>query len=149
MKSRGLGDVYKRQEPKLKFSVDLVQSDVFRTGFHDSDEYLWSPEYPNLFTVKLTLIDIDSNIEIDSVSSYFGMRKIHSENGIICLNNKPYYQKLVLDQGYWPRGLLTAPEDKDYRRDISLAKEMGFNGCRKHQKLEAVSYTHLTLPTTF
>ena len=123
-------------EPKLKFSVDLVQSDVFRTGFHDSDEYLWSPEYPNLFTVKLTLIDIDSNIEIDSVSSYFGMRKIHSENGIICLNNKPYYQRLVLDQGYWPRGLLTAPEDKDYRRDISLAKEMGFNGCRKHQKLE-------------
>lgn len=122
--------------PTLKFSVDIFGSDIFRTGFHGADEYIWSPEYPNLFTVELTLSDINSNLEIDSVRSYFGMRKIHTENGIIYLNNKPYYQKLVLDQGYWPRSLLTAPTDDDYRLDISLAKEMGFNGCRKHQKLE-------------
>ncbi|ADI66561.1 glycoside hydrolase family 2 protein [Mobiluncus curtisii] len=122
--------------PTLKFSVDIFGSDIFRTGFHGADEYIWSPEYPNLFTVELTLSDINSNLELDSVSSYFGMRKIHTENGIIYLNNKPYYQKLVLDQGYWPRSLLTAPTDDDYRLDISLAKEMGFNGCRKHQKLE-------------
>lgn len=123
-------------DPTLKFSVDIFGSDIFRTGFHGADEYIWSPEYPNLFTVELTLSDINSNLEIDSVRSYFGMRKIHTENGIIYLNNKPYYQKLVLDQGYWPRSLLTAPTDDDYRLDILLAKEMGFNGCRKHQKLE-------------
>lgn len=55
---------------------------------------------------------------------------------MVYLNNKPYYQKLVLDQGYWPEGLLTAPSDEDLKKDIELAKEMGFNGCRKHQKVE-------------
>ena len=52
------------------------------------------------------------------------------------LNNRPYYQKLVLDQGYWPNGLLTTPTDEALKKDIVLAKEMGFNGCRKHQKTE-------------
>jgi beta-galactosidase/beta-glucuronidase len=64
------------------------------------------------------------------------MRKVHIENGMVYLNNKPYYQKLVLDQGYWPEGLLTAPTDDDLKKDIELALEMGFNGCRKHQKVE-------------
>lgn len=52
------------------------------------------------------------------------------------LNNKLYYQKLVLGQGDWREGVLTAPEDAAFIRDITLAKEMGFNGCRKHQKVE-------------
>ena len=55
---------------------------------------------------------------------------------MIYLNNRPYYQKLILDQGYWPTGLMTAPSEEDYIRDIRMAKEMGFNGCRKHQKAE-------------
>jgi len=55
---------------------------------------------------------------------------------MVYLNNRPYYQKLVLDQGYWPDGLLTAPTDEDLKKDIELTKEMGFNGCRKHQKVE-------------
>lgn len=55
---------------------------------------------------------------------------------MVYLNNRPYYQKLVLDQGYWPEGLLTAPTDEDFKKDIELTKEMGFNGCRKHQKVE-------------
>ncbi|NMX02489.1 glycoside hydrolase family 2 protein [Mobiluncus mulieris] len=120
----------------LKFSIDLVQNQIFRTGFHTNAEYLWSPESPNLFDLKLRLIDGSTNNVVDTVSSYFGMRKIHTENGMVYLNNKPYYQKLVLDQGYWPDGLLTAPCDQAYVQDITLAKEMGFNGCRKHQKLE-------------
>ena len=78
----------------------------------------------------------NSTVEFDRVSSYFGLRKVHTENGMVYLNNKPYYQKLVLDQGYWPSGLLTAPCDEDFIKDIKLAKEMGFNGCRKHQKME-------------
>lgn len=123
-------------ENKLKITADIVQSDIFKTGFHGPEEYIWSPEYPNLFSLELTLIDSDSQRELDFIKSYFGMRKIHSENGIVYLNNKPYYQKLILDQGYWPKSLLTAPSDADYRQDITLAKQMGFNGCRKHQKLE-------------
>jgi hypothetical protein len=70
------------------------------------------------------------------VESYFGMRKIEARDGKALLNYRPYYQRLVLDQGYFPGGLLTAPTDEDLRKDIELAKEMGFNGARKHQKIE-------------
>lgn len=116
-----------------KRAVNLYNQHIFRTNFH-SDGWTWTPETPNLFDVKLTLKDGDE--VLDNIESYFGMRKIHTENGMVYLNNKPYYQKLVLDQGYWPEGLLTAPTDDDLKKDIELAKEMGFNGCRKHQKVE-------------
>ncbi|MEJ7652922.1 MAG: glycoside hydrolase family 2 TIM barrel-domain containing protein [Chloroflexia bacterium] len=65
-----------------------------------------------------------------------GMRKIETRNGVVYLNNRPYFQRLVLDQGYFPQGVLTAPTDDDLKRDIELSKEMGFNGARKHQKVE-------------
>lgn len=116
-------------------TINLYNQHIFRTGFHH-DGWNWTPENPNLFTIKLTLIDKETNRKHDTLESYFGMRKIHTENGMVYLNNKPYYQKLVLDQGYWPEGLLTAPSDADFKKDIELAKEMGFNGCRKHQKVE-------------
>jgi beta-galactosidase/beta-glucuronidase len=96
---------------------------------------LWSPEDPNLYDLKLELLDEEGGV-IDAVDSYFGMRKIEARDGQVFLNNRPYYQRLVLDQGYFPEGLLTAPTDDDLREDIELAKEMGFNGARKHQKVE-------------
>jgi beta-galactosidase/beta-glucuronidase len=68
------------------------------------------------------------------------MRKISVHGNQILLNNKPYYQKLVLDQGYWPESLLTPPSDEAIRRDVLLAKELGFNGARKHQKIEDPRY---------
>lgn len=117
-----------------KRSFHLFGQEIFRTGFHGDRGWTWTPETPNLFDAAFTLRTDDRTA--DFVRSYFGMRKVHSENGMIYLNNKPYYQKLVLDQGYWPEGLLTAPSDDDYRKDIELAKAMGFNGCRKHQKVE-------------
>ena len=70
------------------------------------------------------------------------MRKVSVENGRFLLNNRPYYQKLVLDQGYWKDSLLTAPADEDFVRDILLSKEMGFNGARKHQKVEDPRYLY-------
>ncbi|BCA86713.1 beta-glucuronidase [Enterococcus saigonensis] len=114
-------------------SFDVYQQKIFRTNFHDAG-YTWTPENPNLFDVSLQLLK--ENIVVDEVVSYFGMRKVHTENGMVYLNNQPYYQRLVLDQGYWPDGLMTAPSDEDLIQDITLAKEMGFNGCRKHQKVE-------------
>ncbi|MFD2876377.1 hypothetical protein ACFTAO_11105 [Paenibacillus rhizoplanae] len=87
-----------------------------------------------MFDVEMKLYD--HGVEVDGIQSYFGMRKVHTENGMVYLNNKPYYQKLVLDQGYWQEGLLTAPTDEHLKQDIELAKELGFNGCRKHQKVE-------------
>lgn len=119
-------------ENKLSFEVDLYQEYIFRTNYHNNG-WSWTPEEPNLFELELRL---KTRKSMDRVQSYFGLRKIHTENGMIYLNNKPYYQKLVLDQGYWPDGLLTAPEDQDFVKDIELSKLMGFNGCRKHQKIE-------------
>lgn len=97
--------------------------------------HYWSPENPNLYDVELELLDKYGNKQ-DVVQSYFGMRKISTANGHVLLNNKPYYQKLILDQGYWPDGLLTPPSSDCFRNDLELVKAMGFNGVRKHQKIE-------------
>jgi len=96
---------------------------------------LWAPEHPNLYDLRLEFLDAAGNV-LDAVESYFGMRKIEARDGEFLLNGRPYYQRLVLDQGYFPGGLLTAPDDYSLRKDIELAKEMGFNGARKHQKVE-------------
>jgi beta-galactosidase/beta-glucuronidase len=96
---------------------------------------LWSPEDPHLYDLRLELLDRDGRV-LDRVQSYFGMRKIEVRDGKVFLNGRPFYQRLVLDQGYFPEGILTAPTDDDLRRDVELAKEMGFNGARKHQKVE-------------
>ena len=121
-------------EKEKKETIDIYQNKIFNTPFHHSG-INWTPETANLFDITFTLFNERQEI-VDHVKSYFGMRKIHTENGMVYLNNKPYYQKLVLDQGYWPTSLMTAPTDEDFKQDILLAKEMGFNGCRKHQKFE-------------
>jgi beta-galactosidase/beta-glucuronidase len=118
---------------KVDFFVDLFDEMIFRHNFH-GEGYSWTPETPNLFDVDFKLIRAEEVKDV--VASYFGFRKIHHERGMIYLNNRPYYQKLVLDQGYWPESLMTAPSDAAFVKDIQLAKEMGFNGCRKHQKTE-------------
>ncbi|WP_059173556.1 glycoside hydrolase family 2 [Bacillus sp. FJAT-27445] len=128
-------DTIELAESYTKRAINLYNRKIFRTSFHHIG-WNWSPENPNLFDIKLSLKDTENDTVYDEVESYFGMRKIHAENGMVYLNNKPYYQKLVLDQGYWPEGLLTAPSDEDLKKDIELAREMGFNGCRKHQKVE-------------
>jgi len=95
---------------------------------------LWSPDSPNLYDVAFELRRGEQ--VIDRVSSYFGFRTVAIENGKFVLNVRPLYLKMVLDQGYWPESLLTPPSDEAIQRDIRLTKEMGFNGVRKHQKLE-------------
>lgn len=95
---------------------------------------LWSPEDPFLYDVEFILKDAHGNV-IDEVSSYFGMRKIHTDGNKIYLNNEPYYQRLVLDQGFYPDGIWTAPSDEALRRDIELSLAAGFNGARLHQKV--------------
>jgi beta-galactosidase/beta-glucuronidase len=100
--------------------------------------HLWSPENPNLYDVKFTLYK--NGAAVDEVESYFGMRKISVENGKLKLNNCDYFMRLVLDQGYFPDGNLTPPSDEAIRRDVELTKAMGFNGARKHQKIEDPRY---------
>lgn len=101
-------------------------------------ELLWTPEEPNLITLIVKITGKDGGA--DEVAAYFGMRSIEWENGIISLNGSPYYQRLVLDQGYWPESILTPPSDEAIQEDIRLTKAMGFNGARKHQKIEDPRY---------
>ena len=99
-----------------------------------ADQYAWSPEHPVLFQ---TVYEVRAEAEVtDRVSGYFGLRSIAVADGKILLNGRPYYQKLLLDQGYWTDGLLTAPTDAAFVTDIEACKAMGFNGVRKHQKVE-------------
>ena len=99
---------------------------------------LWSPENPHLYEFVI------SN-EVDKVESYFAMRKvslIKNEKGklVIALNNKEYFMKGVLDQGYYQDGLLTPNSDEDYINDIMLVKNLGFNVSRKHIKIESLRW---------
>ncbi len=96
--------------------------------------HLWSPETPHLYDVTLQLCA--HGVCYDEVQSYFGLREVAVTDGRIHLNGAPYMMKLVLDQGYFPGGILTPPSDDAIRQDIALTKAMGFNGVRKHQKVE-------------
>ncbi|WP_026559821.1 glycoside hydrolase family 2 [Bacillus sp. J37] len=102
--------------------------------FHHWRVVHWSPQSPNLYDVTFTLLK--NGEVIDLVKSYFGMRKISIENGNVMLNNIPIYQKLILDQGYWEESHLTPPSDEAILEDIEKTFAMGFNGVRKHMKVE-------------
>lgn len=95
---------------------------------------LWSPESPYLYDITYRIKNVSGEI-IDEVKSYVGMRKIHTSDGQIYLNNEPYFQRLVLNQGYYPEGIWTAPTDEALKNDIQLSKDAGFNGARLHQKV--------------
>jgi hypothetical protein len=101
--------------------------------------HLWSPEDPFLYDLKVTLLEAGK--KLDSVSSYFGMRKIalqKDDQGItrMALNDRCLFEIGTLDQGFWPDGIYTAPTDEALRSDIEFLKKAGFNLTRKHVKVE-------------
>src|SRR5256714_5032442 len=95
---------------------------------------LWSPEKPQLYDLIIRLYHREQLL--DEVKSYFGLRGIELRDGKFFINGEAYYLKLVLDQGYWPEGYLTAPSDEPLQTDIGWMKMLGFNGARKHHKIE-------------
>lgn len=95
---------------------------------------LWAPGAPYLYDVEYVLYNAEGEV-IDQVKSYFGMRKVHTEGNKVYINNQPFYQRLVLDQGFYPDGIWTAPSDEALKRDIELSMQAGFNGARLHQKV--------------
>ena len=99
------------------------------------NEILWSPEQPVLIRADLNLWGGRGDL-IDTVQSYTALRNVSTRNGRFMLNGRPYYLRMVLDQGYWPDSGITAPNDDAFRKDVELVREMGFNGVRKHQKIE-------------
>lgn len=100
----------------------------------DREEWLWSPEHPNLINVTLTLQDA-SNETLDEVDSYVGFRSVGTSANRFTLNGRPYHLRLILAQGYWPKSHLAAPAEA-LRREVQLVKELGYNGVRLHQKVE-------------
>ena len=99
---------------------------------------LWSIRNPALYDVRVQVLA--QGTQKDQVDTYFGMRKIEVHNGVIYLNNKRLYQRLVLDQGYWPDTLITPPSDEAIQEDLKWTIRFGYNGARKHQKIEDPRY---------
>ncbi|MCL2461834.1 MAG: beta-galactosidase, partial [Defluviitaleaceae bacterium] len=98
-----------------------------------TEKHVWDVGQPNLYDLKLTLLQPDGSVA-DHVESYFGLRSIYVKDHALYLNGRPVFQRLVLDQGYYPDGVYTAPTDEALRRDIELSMSLGFNGARLHQK---------------
>lgn len=132
-------------EPGRPFTIQIDGIDGTFTGVSDAalrieipDLIPWTPETPHLYSCTVKMGN-------DTVKSYFGMRKFSigtDANGILrfFLNNSPYFQSGLLDQGYWSDGMLTAPSDEALIADIQMTKEMGFNLLRKHIKLEPLRW---------
>ena len=95
---------------------------------------LWSPEDPFLYDIVYEVKDA-SGKTIDRVESYAGLRSVRVSGNRILLNGKPFFFRMVLDQGYYPDGIWTAPSDAALKRDIELGLAAGFNGARLHQKV--------------
>lgn len=100
----------------------------------DLSRITWSPQSPVLIDAEITVVD-DSEI-VDQVSSYFGFRSAGFADGKFLLNGRPYFLRMVLEQGYWPNSHLAAPDGDSLRKEVELIKELGFNGARIHQKVE-------------
>jgi beta-galactosidase/beta-glucuronidase len=98
-------------------------------------DLFWWPWAPNLIEAELELQD-ENGKTIDAVASYTAMRQVAAQRDKFILNARPMHLQMLLDQGYWEESGLTAPDDDALRRDVELVKAMGFNGVRKHQKIE-------------
>ena len=140
------GSLAKHPATSLKFEVTILDGPTaVATATSQSTENrvfaalsvskakLWSPDSPNLYQVRYRLLN--GAQAVDLVNSYFGFRSVSVANDRVTINNKPIYLKFLLDQGYWPEGVLTPPSDAAIQRDIDLIQSMGFNGVRKHQKV--------------
>lgn len=125
-------------------SIAVTNRTVERTfplgdhGFDDRFTLVWWPVRPTLIDARLTLTHGDRTI--DDARSYTALRSVEVVDGLFKLNGRPYPLRLVLDQGYWPETGATPPDVDALRRDIELTKALGFNGARKHQKIEDPRY---------
>ncbi|WP_189937172.1 glycoside hydrolase family 2 protein [Streptomyces sulfonofaciens] len=101
----------------------------------------WSPEDPHLYELDLELVDAAGTV-VDTATCTAGLRSVAVDGKRILINGKPVFQRLVLDQGWYPDGLMTAPDDASLVRDIELSLAAGFNGARLHQKVFEERFLH-------
>lgn len=109
--------------------IDLFQPEETHWGIH-----YWSPKRPSLYDICIRIKQGDC--VIDEIRSYFGMREIRTEDGNVLLNGTPIYQRLILDQGYWKDSHMTPPDEAALIDDIDKLLALGYNGVRKHMKIE-------------
>lgn len=109
--------------------------DLYNTATTESwGAFLWDPYHPNLYDISFRLLS--DNTAVDCVGSYFGLRDVRIEDGNVLLNGGPLYQRLILDQGYWKDSHMTPPDEEALIEDIDKIMALGYNGVRKHQKIE-------------
>lgn len=132
-------------EPALDGQITVKELGQFplengRAVISPKEPHLWSPEDPYLYEFTLEAGQ-------DRIESYFALRSLETKtvNGYprLCLNGKPYFFHGLLDQGYWPEGLLTPPAPESYEYDILAMKKLGFNTLRKHIKVEMEHFYYL------
>ncbi len=123
-------DTYTIERDQIRRDIALEPSRLTMSR----ERLLWSPRYPNLIDAELWLQDGEQ--VVDQAQSYAGLRSVGFSNGRFLLNGRPYYLRLVLEQGYWPESYLAAPSPEALRREVELIKSLGFNGVRIHQKVE-------------
>lgn len=111
--------------------IDIPLRDQ-RNGQH-YENLVWTPENPRLIDAVVTVTDGNS---VDAVASYLGLRTVGTAAGRFLLNDRPYFVRSVLEQGFWPESHLAAPSADALRAEVQLIKDMGFNAARIHQKAE-------------
>lgn len=122
------GEIVSRSEHRVVSRRVRAEIPVAR-----ADRLRWSPEHPALIDCDIELRDRGA---VDRVHSYAALRTVSTHDHRVLLNGEAYPLRMALDQGYWADGGLTAPDDAALRRDVELARALGFNGVRKHQKAE-------------
>lgn len=118
----------------------VIQGKEVNISIPLNEKHLWMPGKPELYDLKFTLSK--DEVIIDEVESYFGLRDISYDHEGVRINGELIYQRLVLDQGFYPDGIYTAPSEEDLKKDIELSMEMGFNGARLHQKVFEPAYLY-------
>jgi beta-galactosidase/beta-glucuronidase len=141
---------------RLRAGTALLADDTYSVDAHEvhrfvalsdpgiddfRNELLWCPARPTLIEADVRLLDERGQV-IDVVQSYTALRAMGIEGDRFVLNGRPFPLRLVLDQGYWLETGLTPPDEVAIRRDVELARAMGFNGVRKHQKIEDPRYLY-------
>lgn len=99
------------------------------------EKHLWEVGKGGLYSLTLNFAD-------DEVTSYFGLREVDLSDGVCKINGKPVFQRLILDQGFYPDGIYTAPTKEALKNDILLSMKVGFNGARLHQKIFEPLFLH-------
>ncbi|MFD1718602.1 glycoside hydrolase family 2 protein [Georgenia deserti] len=121
--------------PRTRTEVELTVPIARQRNGQAADELTWSPEHPRLVDTTVRLTDA-AGATLDAVSSYLGVRTTATDRDAFLLNGRPYHVRSVLNQGYWPESHIAAPSREALRREVELIKELGFNACRIHQKVE-------------